>query len=156
MHKLLFSHPTSTSNIFENQSRSVNSPRVVCLLTFMANVHYLDSRYHLVADAGNVTYGPLFVPNCHQLGGYLQWDGRITRGAVQFEGFESRFAVKRALTLLKGLVQVLVLPSLGIGYYSSYTLRCSSNVVIGLLAYKSSGKLIRIHILNLRNPSLRW
>ena len=135
MHKLIFSVATSTSNLFENQSCRIHSLKSVIWIP--------DFTWYLV------------------LGGYLQWEGRATRGIVEFEG--SSFVEKRALTLFK---KVSASPGFAI-YILAWELgtvgpvhqTVPQSVVLRLPAEESSGKLIRNRhswASNLLNPSLRW
>ena len=135
MHKLIFSVATSTSNLFENQSCRIHSLKSVIWIP--------DFTWYLV------------------LGGYLQWEGRATRGIVEFEG--SSFVEKRALTLFK---KVSASPGFAI-YILAWELgtvgpvhqTVPQSVVFRLPAEESSGKLIRNRhswASNLLNPSLRW
>ena len=135
MHKLIFFVATSTSNLFENQSYRIHSPKSIIWIP--------DSTWYLV------------------LGGYLQWEGRATRGIVEFEG--SSFVEKRALTLFKrvsaspGFAIYILAWELGtvVPVHQSVT----QSMVLRLPAEESSWNLIRNRnswASNLLNPSLRW
>lgn len=79
----------------------------------MVSVHYLDSGYHIVLNAGNVRYAFLCL---HLIAATVSWvdtyseKAEHTRGTEEFDIFGSSFVFKRASTLLEGLVQILLLP----------------------------------------------
>lgn len=105
----------------------------------MVSVHYLDSGYNIVLSAGNVRYAFLCL---HPVA--ISWvdtyseKAEQTRGTEEFEIFGSSFVLKRASTLLEGLVQILLLPlttQLGKrGIVVHIHQSVSQNGVLGLLA----------------------
>lgn len=140
----------------------------------MVSVHYLDSGYHIVLSAGNVRYAFLCLHTIaflclHTIAASAGWmdtyseKAEQTRGTEEFEIFGSSFVLKRASTLLEGLVQILLLPlttQLGKwGIVVHIHQSVSQNGVLGLLAQESSGMLVIINTgswaSNLLKPSLR-
>lgn len=106
----------------------------------MVSVHYLDSGYHIVLSAGNGRYAFL----CLHTIAAVSWvdtyseKAEQTRGTEEFEIFGSSFVLKRASTLLEGLVQILLLPlTTQLGKWGTVVhihQSVSQNGVLGLLA----------------------